>query len=237
MAIPRIERRWASRAPTSAIETLWPWAMRSLRLLTTRRLSFKDIASPIESSSCRTPMVIKAKGQGERGKGQDGLCSPLAPHPSPLPLQRALERLADVRFVPVTHLHVVVVRQLDAALEPGLHFLHVVLHAAERFDREILGDDLAVANEADLAAALDVPVGDEAAGDVAELGHLEHLPHFHMAVQLLADFRLEQAGERLLQVVEDLVDDAVQPDLDAPLLGHRAGGFVGNHVEPDDDRV
>ena len=45
-------------APTSAIDTLCRWAMRSLRLFTTRRLSFKDIASVTESSSCSTPTVM-----------------------------------------------------------------------------------------------------------------------------------------------------------------------------------
>src|SRR5688500_10379170 len=37
--------------------------MRSLRLLTTRRLSLSDIASPIRSSSCSTPIVTPASSR------------------------------------------------------------------------------------------------------------------------------------------------------------------------------
>src|SRR6266511_907982 len=88
--------------------------------------------------------------------------------PSSFDLQRPLELLADISFKPVADLDVVVVRQLDTALQASLNVLDVLLQAAERFDREVFGDDLAVADEPDLAAALDVPIRDEAAGDVAE---------------------------------------------------------------------
>src|SRR3954468_22133385 len=151
--MPMIERRCSSSAPTSAIDTLCPWAMRSLRLLTTCRLSLRDIASGIEISTCKMPTCM---AQPRRGR-----------------LQRPLELLPHVRLEDVADLDVVVVGELDAALETRLDFLDVVLDPAERFDREVLGDDDAAAGEADLAAALHVAVGDEAAGNVAELGHLE----------------------------------------------------------------
>src|SRR5687768_13165211 len=152
-------------------------------------------------------------------------------------LQRPLELLADVCLEPVADLDVVVALELDAALEAALDVLHVFLHAAERVDREVFRDHLAVADQADLAAALDVAVGDHAAADVADLADLEDLAYLGVAVQLLADLRLEQSAQRLLEVVEDLVDHAVQADLDAALLGHRAGRLVGHDVEADDDRA
>src|SRR5688572_26844701 len=161
----------------------------------------------------------------------------IATHPRRGALQRPLDLLADVRLQPVADLDVVVVRQLDAALEAALDVLHVFLDAAERLDREVFGDHLAVADQADLAAALDVAIRHHAPADVADLADLEHLADLGVAVQLLAHFRLEQAAERLLQVVEDLVDHAVQPDLDAPLLRHLPGRFVGDDVEADDDRA
>src|SRR5688500_944010 len=109
---------------------------------------------------------------------------PFILHPSSfsLGLQRSLDRLPDVRLEDVADLDVVVVGELDAALEAGLHLADVLLHAAERLDRQVLRDDRAAAGEADLAAALDVAVGDEAAGDVAEAADLEHLPDLHVPV-------------------------------------------------------
>src|SRR5438046_1630554 len=102
--------------------------MRSLRLLMTRRLSFKLIASPIDNSSCKTPIVMAVCGRAA--------------------LERPLYGLLDVRFEDIADLHVVVTGQLDAALEAVLHFLHVVLHALQRFDRQLFGDDHAVAGQA-----------------------------------------------------------------------------------------
>src|SRR5258706_3834301 len=83
-------------------------------------------------------------------------------------LQRSLERLADVRLEHVEFLDIVVTGELDAAFQAGFDFLDVVLEALERLDREILGDDRPIADETDLAAALDVAIGAEAACDVAD---------------------------------------------------------------------
>src|SRR6185503_5876632 len=101
--------------------------------------------------------------------------------------------LAHVRLETVADLDVVVAGQLDAALEAALDFLGVFLDAAQRLNRQVFGNDLAVANETNLAAALDVAVGDHAAGDVADARHLEDLPDLDVPVQLLADFRLEHS--------------------------------------------
>ena len=48
---------------------------------------------------------------------------------------------------------------------------------------------------------------------------------------------LEQALERVAHVVQGLVDDGVEPDVDALALGQRGGLRLGAHVEADDDGV
>jgi len=53
-------------------------------------------------------------------------------------------------------------------------------------------------------------VGDHAAGNVAHARYLEDLPHFDMAMELLANLRLEHAREALLQVIENLVNHAIR---------------------------
>src|SRR6185437_16300623 len=101
----------------------------------------------------------------------------------------------------VADLDVVVVGELDAAFEAGLDFLDVVLEAFERLDREVFGDDRPAAGEADATAALNVAVGDQTAGDVADLADLDDGADLGVAVQLLADFRLEHPRQGLFQVV------------------------------------
>ena len=151
--------------------------------------------------------------------------------------QRPLERLADVGFQNIADLDVVVAGDLDAAFEAGFDFLDIVLEPLERFEGKILGDDDAVADEANFAAALNVAVGDETAGDVADAWRPCTPCGFRRGRELFADFRFQESRERLFQIVENFVDDAVEADFDAALLGHLAGGFVGDNVESDDDGV
>jgi len=54
-------------------------------------------------------------------------------------------------------------------------------------------------------------------------GYLEDLPHFDMAMELLANLRLEHAREALLQVIENLVNHAIRFNVNVILLGQRAG--------------
>jgi ethanolamine ammonia-lyase small subunit len=58
-----------------------------------------------------------------------------------------------------------------------------------------------------------------------------------VAQDLLAELGREQALGGLLEVVGDVVDDLVRADLDALLLGERAGLARGDDVEADDDRL
>src|SRR5919202_1968624 len=97
----------------------------------------------------------------------------------------------------------------DAALEAFGHLAHVVLEAAELRDRRLV-DDRADADD---------------------------LPHLHLAERLLGLDRAEHADERLLDVLRELVDDAVGADVDALALRERARLGARPHVEADDERV
>src|ERR1035437_6146587 len=95
-----------SRWSTSAMETLKRLAMRSLKLLTTRRLSLSVMASPTINSRCSSPTFVAMgipvrllPGDLHRGKGFDH----------------------------VAHLDVVVADDLQAALQPRPHLANVFL--------------------------------------------------------------------------------------------------------------
>ena len=82
-----------------------------------------------------------------------------------------------------------------------------------------------------------VPFGDVAACDHAEPRDPEELPHLRLADRLLDLLRREHADERLLDVLGQLVDDAVRPDVDALAIGQAARLGVRADVEADDDRA
>ena len=50
-------------------------------------------------------------------------------------------------------------------------------------------------------------------------------------------FRSEPGFHDCADVIDDLVDDLVAPDLHSRLLGYGTGPVVGDHVEADDDRI
>src|SRR5690348_1849823 len=105
--MPITLRRCSSRAPTSAIETLCPWAIRSFRLLITRRLSFSEKESGTESSSCKTPTTIgfRVPGLGFRANAQQlFLPEPETRDPEPDASQRPLVRLLHIPLEPVADL-------------------------------------------------------------------------------------------------------------------------------------
>ena len=58
-----------------------------------------------------------------------------------------------------------------------------------------------------------------------------------MAEERFDHLRLEHSGERLLHVLEQLVDDLVLANVDLGRVGDATGGRLHLGVEPDDDRV
>ena len=148
----------------------------------------------------------------------------------PLDLAR-LVRLEDVAF-----LDVVEALEQDPALEALGDLARVLLEPLQLRDRRVV-DDRAVADDAHLRVAADDAGGDHAAGDRAEPRDLEERPHLGLADDLLGLDGREHADERLLDVLGQLVDDAVGADVDALALGERARLGVRPHVEADDERV
>ena len=83
----------------------------------------------------------------------------------------------------------------------------------------------------------DAAVRDEAAGDDRALADPEDLADLGPTLDHLHHLRLEHALQGRVDVVRELVDDVVEPDVDALGLGGAAGGVGDLGVEPDDDRV
>ncbi len=81
-----------------------------------------------------------------------------------------------------------------------------------------LVEDFPAAEDAGLGVADDPAVLDVAAGDGPDLGDLEDLADLGPAQEGLLDDRLEEADDGLLELVGELVDDLVGPDLDAFFL-------------------
>ena len=80
-----------------------------------------------------------------------------------------------------------------------------------------------------------MPLRTDAAGDGADLAHLEELEHFGLAQHRLLLLGLEQALERVPHVLHRLVDDAVGPHVHLLALRRRPGIGVGPDVEAEDD--
>ena len=95
----------------------------------------------------------------------------------------------------------------------------------------------AVADNADLSVALDLAVLHIAAGDGAHLRHLEGLAHLGDAGVLFHDIRRQKTHARGVDVLNRLVDDAIQADVDLFLLCLLLRLASRANVEADDDRV
>src|SRR6185369_1968940 len=127
--------------------------MRSLRLRTTDRLSFSEVAAGMCNSMRTMPTNIWCRSA--RGLRRAGRCLGLqAPGEF---LDR--ERLDDVAFVNVAH-----ALEADTALEAGADFPDVVLESPQR--RDPSGPHRrSGADQTHPGRARDGPAGDHAAGD------------------------------------------------------------------------
>src|ERR1035438_8169528 len=128
------------------------------------------------------------------------------------------------------------VRDHAAPDRPDLQIGRVVLEAAKRADLAFV-NDAAVANEAYGSRTRDDAVRDHAAPDRPDLRNLERLANLGVPA---GDFLLdgvEEARHGFLDLVRERVDDGVETDVDAFVVGELLGLLLGLHVEPDDDGV
>ena len=86
-------------------------------------------------------------------------------------------------------------------------------------------------------AALDLAVQAHTAGDGAHLADLEGLADLKVGHNLLLRLGGEHTLDSVFELVDGVVDDAVEADVDVLGLGHLAGTHGGTHLEADDDGV
>src|SRR5262245_17529459 len=189
--------------------------MRSLRPWTTERFSLSEVAPGMCSSMRTIPTNMRDFPLGGLCQGPGRLLE--------------LVRLDDVAGLEVVH-----AVERDAALEAAADLLDVVLEAPQRVDasRPLRR---AVAEQPHLGGPRNGAARHHAARDGGALGELEDLTHFGRPQYDFLDLRLQQALERLLHVLDGLVDDVVQPDLDVLARGQLARAGIGPHVEAHDD--
>src|SRR5690606_14895881 len=153
---------------------------------------------------------------------------------------RRLQRPGDLfdaeAFDDVALADVFVVLEGHAAFLAHLDFLDLVLEALERLELAFVDDDV-VADEADARATLDHALGDTAAGDLADLGDVEHFEDFGIADKGLAPFGLQEAAHGILHVLDEVVNDVVIADFDAVAGRQFLSLLVGTDVEADDDGI
>ena len=92
-----------------------------------------------------------------------------------------------------------------------------------------------VTDDAHLVGALDLAFLHEAAGHGAHLRDLEDLQHLEVTADLLPNLGREHALHSRTHLLDGVVDDGVEADLDALLVGQLAGGLGWAHLEADDD--
>src|SRR2546425_937919 len=121
----------------------------------------------------------------------------------------------------------------DPALEARVHLAHVVLDPAQRGDLAVVHRRTG-ANQPRLGAAPYEAVDDHAPGD-GGLARGEDLAHLGVAEGGLDHLGLEHPGERLLDVLEELVDDLVLAHIDPRGVRDTACRRLHLRVEADDD--
>src|SRR5204863_6942866 len=146
----------------------------------------------------------------------------------------ALDRARDladlVGLDDVAFLDVLVSLDADAALVTGGDVSHVVLESSQRMQLALVNDD-PIADQTNLRVTRDRPAGDVAARDDTLLGNPERGANLSLAELVFLALRRQHAGQRRLDVVDRVVDHAVEAEIDALLVGERARLLVGTDVE------
>src|SRR3954468_14678499 len=111
----------------------------------------------------------------------------------------------------ITHFNVVEVGERNTAFEPVLDLGRVVLEAFERLNATGV-DGVALPQESDVAVAPNRSVGHEATCHRADFADTECLANFRMTLEGLFVNRIKKTGHRELDVVDQLINNAVLTD-------------------------
>src|SRR6185369_6886285 len=155
------------------------------------------------------------------------------PNPEP-PLKFGGELLDLERLDDIAGLDVVVILQADTAFVTAGNFLLIVLEAAQRGHLPFV-DHYVVAQQAYLGVAQHLAVLDVTAAHVADLGYREDLADFRPTQVFFLQGRGKQAFHGLFDILDRIVNDAVESDIDPFLLRQSLGLDLRTDVEADDD--
>src|SRR3954452_22944486 len=211
----------SSSSPSTLTNTL---AVRRSGLVSTEVTVTKTMRGSLNSPEIAAPTTSRSTSLMRRMRGPGMLLQGLLD----------LFRLEELEHVVL--LDVGVPLEDDAALLALLDFLDVVFEAAQGAERAG-PDHRSLADQAHVGGSYRLALGDDAAGDAADLGGFEGLFDQRLADRLLDLERVEHALHRVAQVFGDFVDDRVGADVDALALGGAFRVQERPHVEADDDRV
>src|ERR1017187_4454600 len=124
--------------------------------------------------------------------------------------------------------------QPQTTLRPGFGLPNVVLEMLEAGNSALVLHGLA-AQQPDPRTARDAAISDDTTRHRRALGKLEHLAHFRVADDDFLRIWLQQALHRFLDLLDQLIDDGVQPDLYILVLGRVRDTAFRFYAEPDDD--
>src|SRR5206468_9498547 len=102
---------------------------------------------------------------------------------------------------------------LDSTFQTRTDFFHVILEAAQCRKPAVV-NRLALSQNASAPGARDPAIGNEATSDDSS-AQLENLFHLRVSNDGFAQFRVEQTGHGVLELIEQLINNAVKLDLHA----------------------
>src|SRR5690606_38363517 len=154
-----------------------------------------------------------------------------------LPLEacsRSLERARHLdlleHFDLVPDLNVVIALHADTAFHASTHFGHVVLEAAQGFQLAFKNDHV-LTQYTDRTVTVHQPLEHHATGNRTKLRRAEDVAHFGNTQDILPNITAEHTGERLLDVLDDVVNDVVVAHVQAFGLDNLARSSISPHVE------
>src|SRR5579871_389277 len=216
LTTPIVARFHNSAASSSATAMLKLARSLSLRLRTTCRRSFNDCAASMWISSVRNAITSEA-GVSLRQRFRGDL-------------------LRYKCFNHIAGFDVAVIRDRDAALHAIAHLAGVVFKAPQRAD--FASENYRVVTEKpDLGITLDQAIRYRASSNGANFWNTERFLDQRASLVNFLECRFQKAGHGPFDLILQLVNDRVQPDVHFFLLGQFLRFAFWTDVESDDDRI